>query len=197
MIEPNDTIKSDWESQIEILTKPLAISDINFRVQSINNGGYATLLAYKDARVDINRLNAAFGQHGWQRRHDIIGGELYCSVGIWNDKADEWVWKQDVGVESNTQKQKGRASDSFKRAGFNFGIGVELYDYPVIQVKLDNDEWTKDSGKPRQTWKFNLRSWNWHSEINDKKQITCLAAKEIVNGKARLRYKFGEFMVKK
>lgn len=196
MSEMNNGIKSDWVSQIEILTKPLAISEINFRVQSINNGGYCTLLAYKDARVDINRLNAAFGQHGWQRKHEIIGGELYCSVGIWNEKINQWVFKQDVGVESNTQKEKGRASDSFKRACFNFGIGVELYDYPVIQLKLDDDEWTKDSGKPRQTWKFNLRSWTWHSEINEENKITCLAAKEIRNGKTRLRYKYGEFGAK-
>ena len=43
------------------LQKPLEIKDIDFRVQSINNGGYATILAYKDARVDMRRLDEALG----------------------------------------------------------------------------------------------------------------------------------------
>lgn len=192
-----ENIKSDFMSQIKILTKPLTVNEINFRVQSINKGGYATLLAYKDARVDINRLNASFGQLGWQRKHEIIGGQLFCSVGIWNAGIGEWVWKQDVGVESRTEAQKGKASDSFKRACFNLGIGIELYSYPIIQIQLGSDEWSMPGGKPKQTWKFKLKEWVWYSEFDDKNQLVCLAAKQLINGKKRLRYKFGEFGVKK
>jgi len=71
---------------IEELTKPLSIDEIDFRIQSINRGGYATILAYKDARVDINRLNKAVGQGNWQRKHEMIGDRLYCSIGIFNGR---------------------------------------------------------------------------------------------------------------
>ncbi|NOW12590.1 hypothetical protein B0H35_000004 [Clostridium acetobutylicum] len=48
-----------------------------------------------------------------------------------------WISKQDVGTESNTEKEKGQASDSFKRACFNFGIGRELYTSPFIWIGLN------------------------------------------------------------
>ena len=68
-----------------ILQAPLQAHEIDFRVQSITAGGGAIILAYKDARVDMNRLNKAFGVGGWQRKHEVINGNLFCSVGIWND----------------------------------------------------------------------------------------------------------------
>lgn len=164
---------------IDELQKPLTIDEIDFRVQSINNGGYATILAYKDARVDMNRLNKVFGVGFWQRKHEIINGRLYCSVGIWNEHIKEWCWIQDVGTESNTEKEKGQASDSFKRACFNLGIGIELYEYPVINVKLNDDEWQKGEGnnKPKATYKLQLKEWKWYSEFTGGK-ITFLAAKD-------------------
>ena len=122
------------------LNTPLTIEEIDFRVQSVNKGGYATILAYKDARVDMNRLDSVYGVDGWQKKYDLINGNLFCSVGIFSDKSKEWIWKQDVGTESNTEKTKGEASDAFKRACFNLGIGRELYDYPIIQVKLLDNE---------------------------------------------------------
>ena len=120
---------------ISDLQKPLNISEIDFRVQSINKGGYATILAYKDARVDINRLNDVCTPFGWKREHTRDNHN--CIVSIWDDTHKHWVSKEDTGTESNTEKQKGLASDSFKRACFNWGIGIELYDYPIIQIKLD------------------------------------------------------------
>lgn len=147
----------------EILQAPLQAHEIDFRVQSINNGGFATILAYKDARVDMNRLNKAFGIGGWQRKHELINGNLFCSVGIWNDTIQQWCWVQDVGKESQAEKEKGQASDAFKRACFNLGIGIELYDYPVIQVKLFDNEWQKSDGnKPnKQTYHLKLKDWRW------------------------------------
>jgi hypothetical protein len=174
------------------LSRPLDISDIDFRVQSINNGGYATILAYKDARVDMARLDAAVGQLGWQRKHEVIANSLYCHVGIYNDDIHEWVWKSDVGTESMTEATKGQSSDSFKRACFNWGIGRELYDYPFISVKLNENEWDNKSGKPRQTYNLKIKDWRWYSEFTDGR-LSFLAAKD-ENGK--LRFKWGEMKPK-
>ena len=105
------------------LNTPLKIDEVDFRVQSVNKGGYATILAYKDARVDMNRLDAVFGVEGWQKKYDLIDGNLFCSVGIYSEKLQQWIWKQDVGTESNTEKEKGQASDAFKRAFRRGGKG--------------------------------------------------------------------------
>jgi hypothetical protein len=168
------------------LSRPLDISDIDFRVQSINNGGYATILAYKDARVDMARLDAAAGPLEWQRKHEIINGNLYCHVGIFNVSIGEWVWKCDVGTESMTEATKGQSSDSFKRACFNWGIGRELYDYPIISVKLNDNEWSKDGGRPKQTYNLKIRDWVWYSEFTDDR-LSFLAAKD-ENGKVRFKW---------
>lgn len=168
------------------LTRPLDISDIDFRVQSINNGGYATILAYKDARVDMARLDSAVGALGWQRKHEFINGKLFCHVGILSPTYGEFVWKSDVGTESMTEATKGESSDSFKRACFNWGIGRELYDYPVISVKLNDNEWSKDGGRPKQTYNLKIREWTWYSEFTDGR-ISFLAAKD-ENGKVRFKW---------
>ena len=143
------------------LNTPLPIEEIDFRVQSINNGGYATMLAYKSARIDMTRLDDVVGTMNWQRKHEFINGKLFCHVGIYNPSINEWVWKSDVGTESMTEASKGESSDSFKRACFNWGIGRELYDYPVISVKLNDNEWTKDGGRPKQTYNLHIRDWKW------------------------------------
>ena len=166
------------------LNTPLSIQDIDFRVQSINKGGYATILAYKDARVDMNRLDAVYGVGYWQKKYDLINGNLFCSVGIYNKEIAQWVWLQDVGTESNTEKEKGQASDAFKRACFNLGIGRELYDYPIIQVKLEENEFDKSTGKP--TFNFKLKEWIWFSQFKDGK-LTYLGCKDN-NGKVRFQF---------
>lgn len=142
------------------LKYPLEIEHIDFRIQSINKGGYATILAYKNARVDMQRLDEVCGPHLWQRDHKEIKGNVYCGIGI--KAGDEWVWKWDAGAESYSDKEKGEASDSFKRAGFNWGIGRELYNYPLIQVKLNNNEFTVQNDKVKQTWELKLKSWEWN-----------------------------------
>lgn len=111
----------------------LKASEIDCRISTINEKGLSLLL-YKDARVDQRILDEAVGAENWQRNHEVINGNLFCNVGIWSEKHGAWVWKQDVGVESNTEKEKGEASDSFKRACFNWGIGRELYTAPFIWV---------------------------------------------------------------
>lgn len=101
----------------------------------------ASFLLYKDARVDMTLLDEVVGPMNWQRTHEFKDGKLYCSVGIYNDEIKQFIWKEDVGVESNTEAEKGQASDSFKRACFNWGIGRELYTAPFIYLKQsDFDE---------------------------------------------------------
>ena len=156
---------------LQDLKKPLGIEDIDFRIQQINKGGYATILAYKDARVDMNRLDDVVGQENWHRDHKEVKGVVYCGIGIHvygiGENHTTVVWKWDAGAESFTEKQKGEASDSFKRAGFNWGIGRELYDYPLIKVQLRADEFELKDGKPKQKWSLNLKKWTWGSEFKD------------------------------
>ena len=114
--------------------RKLTANEIDCRVASLTRDGAIMLLLYKDARVDQKILDENFGIFGWQRKHEVIGGNLYCTVSVKNPETGEWVSKQDVGVESNTEKEKGQASDSFKRACFNLGIGRELYTAPPIWI---------------------------------------------------------------
>lgn len=113
--------------------RTLKAEEIECRVGTINGKG-CSLLLYKDARVDMKILDETYGVGNWQRTHEVINGNLFCTIEIWNDRICQWVKKQDVGTESYTEKEKGEASDSFKRAGFNVGIGRELYTSPFIWI---------------------------------------------------------------
>ena len=112
--------------------RPLRADEIEVRVQSIKEKG-VILLLYKNARCDMNILDETVGAENWQREHYECKGNLFCRVGI--RCADGWIYKSDCGAESNTEKEKGEASDSFKRACVNWGIGRELYTAPFIFVK--------------------------------------------------------------
>ena len=156
------------------LSAPLPIEKIDFRVQSINKGGYATILAYKDARVDMERLDDVCGPLNWKREHSRDNHN--CIVSIWDESKNQWVSKEDTGTESNTEKEKGLASDSFKRACFNWGIGRELYDYPIISVKLKDNEFELDNGRAKATWNLKVREWRWSAEFGDDGKIIALKA---------------------
>lgn len=111
--------------------RTLKANEIEVRIGQINEKG-ATLLLYKDARVDMVLLDE-LGKP-WKREHQLIDGKLFCTVSVWNSEINQWESRQDVGVESNTEKEKGQASDSFKRACVNWGIGRELYSAPFIWI---------------------------------------------------------------
>ena len=115
----------------------LEASEIECRVGSIGKNGLSLLL-YKDARVDQKILDECFSPCGWKRTHQEIGGNLYCTVEVWDAEKQQWIAKQDVGTESYTEKEKGQASDSFKRACVNWGIGRELYSAPFIWIPVEN-----------------------------------------------------------
>ena len=126
--------------------------EIEVRVGSVSEKG-ASLLLYKNARTDMAILDETFGAENWQRDHKEVKGNLFCGIGIKataiNPEAShtEWIWKWDCGTESFTEKEKGEASDSFKRAGFNVGIGRELYTAPRIFVSCPTREKPNTNGK--------------------------------------------------
>ena len=149
--------------------RALRADEIDCRIQSLSenkNGVGAVVLLYKDARVDMNILDETVGAMNWKRSHELIGDRLYCTISI-RDENNEWVSKQDVGTESNTEKEKGQASDSFKRAGFNWGIGRELYSSPFIYIKLRDDEVFKDkNGKLKTYSKFKVSDIEYDENKN-------------------------------
>lgn len=104
----------------------LKAEEIEIRVQQVTEKG-AQLLLYKDSRCDKRILDETFGLNGWKNKYEEIKGNLFCTISIWNDSIKQWVDKSDCGTESFSEKEKGEASDAFKRAGFNVGIGRELY----------------------------------------------------------------------
>jgi hypothetical protein len=106
------------------------------------------VLLFKDARCDMNILDETVGPMNWQRKHKRENAN--CVVSIWDKEKEQWISKEDTGVESNTDKAKGLASDSFKRSCFNWGIGRELYTAPFMWIRLNKDETYKSGNK----WKL-------------------------------------------
>lgn len=156
--------------------------EIDCRVGAIMEQGISLLL-YKDARVDQTILDEVFGIYGWQRRHNMIGSELYCILSIWDDEKQQWVEKEDVGIESDYQKAKGAASDSFKRACFNVGIGRELYSAPFIYIPLNKVRMDDKNGKKAVKDSFSVKS----IETSTDKIITAL---EIMNQRGEIVYTY-------
>ena len=124
--------------------RKLNANEIECRVGATNESGF-TLLLYKDARVDMNLLDEVVGASRWQRKHYLLGGDIYCSVGIYYDDIG-WVWKDDAGASGTIEIEKSKASDSFKRACVNAtGVGRELYTAPFIWIVKDQDNDPKKS----------------------------------------------------
>jgi len=115
--------------------RDLRADEIECRVAQAKENG-VSLLLYKDARCDQNILDETVGAMNWQRHH--VRDNANCIVSIWDNDRNMWVSKEDTGTESNTEKEKGLASDSFKRACFNWGIGRELYTSPFIWIKAQD-----------------------------------------------------------
>lgn len=126
--------------------RKLKASEIDARVSTVTESGCSILL-YKDARCDMNLLDETVGNENWQREHQLIGDRLYCTVKVWDAEKNRWICKQDVGTESYTEKEKGQASDSFKRACVNIGIGRELYTAPFIWIPKTKCNISEKNGK--------------------------------------------------
>ena len=122
--------------------------EIECRVGNISRKGLSLLL-YKDARVDQRILDETFGPFGWRRSHQSIEGELYCTVEVFDRGTGEWVGKQDAGSAGKSEQERAKtmASDSFKRACVNWGIGRELYSAPFIWIPESRTRIEDRSGK--------------------------------------------------
>ena len=168
--------------------RKLYASEIECRVAQCGKkgeGAWCSLLLYKDARVDMRILDEVYGAMNWQREHTIIGENLYCTIKIYDEVKGEWIAKQDVGTESFTEKEKGQASDSFKRAGFNVGIGRELYTAPKIFINLDKGEWDDKGGKVVPKISFDVKEIHYDGEGN-------ICGLVIVDNKGKEKYRFGK-----
>jgi len=184
---------SEMQEKVKALQTPLTTEEIDFRVQSITKKGNAIIIPYKDSRTDMKRLDDCVGALNWRKRY--VRDNKNCVVSI-KDEKGEWIDKEDVGTAgSGNEQEKTVASDSFKRACFNWGIGRELYDYPLILIKLNDNEWNKDEcskdqkAKPKQTWNLKVKEWSWISHFEGG-ILKGLAAKD-TSGK--VRFNWGSF----
>lgn len=155
--------------------RTLNADEIECRVGTCTDKGFSLLL-YKDARVDMNLLDETVGSMNWKREHQVVNGNLYCTVSIWDEEKKEWITKQDVGTESNTEAVKGEASDAFKRACFNVGIGRELYTAPFIWCTYLNGEQIQRNGKT--TLSPSVKLYVDEIGYNKKREINKLRIKD-------------------
>ncbi len=160
----------------------LHADEIECRVAMVTEKGVALLL-YKDARVDQRVLDETFTMFGWKRSHRMIDGNLYCTVEVWDAEKKQWIGKQDVGKESYTEKEKGQASDSFKRACVNWGIGRELYSAPFIWIPIEKVNIQKNKDKYVTKERFQVTNITY----NDKREIIGL---QIQNQRGEIIYSY-------
>lgn len=156
--------------------RDLRADEIECRVAKIDDYS-VSLLLYKDARCDQNILDETVGPMNWMRHH--CRENANCIVSIWDEKKQEWVEKEDTGTESNTEKEKGLASDSFKRACFNWGIGRELYTAPIIKIKHEDCVALKQYGDK---WKC-FDDFVVEKIVIEDKKIKALSIKNAKSGK--------------
>ncbi len=164
--EPDAMINSNSDKKVIRL---LRADEIECRVSTINEKGMSLLL-FKDARVDQRILDETFTPFGWKRTHQCIDGNLYCTVEIWDKEKRQWIAKQDVGTTSHSEKEKGQASDSFKRACFNWGLGRELYTAPFIWVPATKANIQKKDNRYTTSDRFSVLSIGY----NEQKEISAL-----------------------
>lgn len=165
--------------------RKLDASEIEVRINQVSEK-YTQLLLYKTARTDANVLDETVGAMNWQSDYKQIKDDIYAGIGIY-DKELGWVWKWDTGTAGNFEPEKSIASDSFKRAGFKWGIGRELYTAPKIAVLNDaiGGAYSRESNgrkywnlnKPYQTFYVKKLEYNSNNEIS---KIT------IVDGKGNI-----------
>ena len=167
----------DVESPVrgQPMLRLLRADEIECRVGVVNEKGLSLLL-FKDARVDQKILDETFTPFGWRRTHQSIDGNLYCTVEIWDEEKRQWIAKQDVGTTSYSEKEKGQASDSFKRACFNWGLGRELYTAPFIWISAGIASIQQKGDRYITTDRFSVDSISY----NEEREINGLV---ILNGK--------------
>lgn len=156
--------------------RALKPDEIEVRVDRLTEYGVALLL-YKNARIDMALLDEVVGEEYWQRDHKKIKENMYAGVGIYSQKLGEWVWKWDCGIESQASKEKGEASDSFKRACSCWGIGRELYSAPdiFISCKMTKNDKGKWEPTPKNAFNDMYVGNITYKEIDNRREIDQLA----------------------
>lgn len=175
--------KSRGRDSSNTFVRLLRADEIECRVSVINEKGLSLLL-FKDARVDQRILDETFTPFGWRRTHQSIDGNLYCTVEVWDEGKGQWIAKQDVGTVSYSEKEKGQASDSFKRACFNWGLGRELYSAPFIWIPAGTVSIQKKGERFVTSDRFSVRSIDY----NEQREIISLV---IVNSKGTAVFEMG------
>jgi hypothetical protein len=151
--------------------RKLNANEISCRVNQINEKGLSLLL-YKDARVDMDILDETVGNMNWKKQY--TRDNQNCIVSIYDKEKKEWISKEDTGTESNSEAEKGLASDSFKRACVNWGIGRELYTSPFIYIPADKTKiLLTGKGKYMTYDKFHVEAIKY----NERKAIIGLSIK--------------------
>ena len=142
---------------------------------------FCMLVAYKDARTDMEILDEVLSPVGWQNKYRRdSNGVLQCGIGV--KFCEEWVWKWSNGVPTQIEKQKGEYSDAFKRAGYMWGIGRCLYTFPQMWVSLNDTEWYKDrEDKIRIAKSFRPNDWKWDIDSVDGVTYWRVQAWQIIN----------------
>lgn len=170
--------------------RSLKPEEIEIRVAQITAKG-AQLLLYKDSRCDKRILDETFGVSGWKNDYKEILGNLFCTISIWDEDKKQWVEKTDCGVESFSEKEKGQASDAFKRAGFNVGIGRELYTRIFYFINVPTKSTGKDGkGKEKYDLVDKFEKWNV-SEIVTNEETEKIEKIKIVNSKNEVVFSYG------
>ena len=166
----------------------LKADDIEVKVKQVKKNGAIALL-YKTARTDMRLLDEAVTPLGWEDDYREIKGNLYCTIRIFDEENGRWVSKTDCGIESREDgegnEKKGEASDAFKRAGFKWGIGRELYSAPFtflsVQTKM-NDRGTYELANKLE--RYHVAKIEYDTNRN-------ICALEIADGKGDLVYQMG------
>jgi len=171
--------------------RKLTKDEIEVKVKTVSEKG-ATLLLYKTARVDMAILDETYGAMNWQSDYKVVKDNLYCGIGVRNKDTENWVWKWDCGIESREDEEgnqkKGEASDAFKRAGFKWGIGVELYSSPFIFASVATEQDGVDKrGKPVYKLKNKFQKF-FVSELTYNKDTGDISELEIIDDKGVLVY---------
>ena len=169
----------------------LRADEIECRIAQISKEGKGlSLLLYKTARTDANLLDETVGEMFWENDFKLVDGVLYGGIGVDYSQNGHFIWKWDAGVESNTEAEKGRASDAFKRAGFKHGIGRELYTAPFIWITDCEIRETEYKGQRKfvcyDTFAVDA------IEYNDKQEIASLLIRNVKTGKNVFSWRAGE-----
>lgn len=169
--------------------RDLRADEIECRVAQAKETG-VSLLLYKDARCDQNILDETVGAMNWQRHHSRDNAN--CTVSLWDEKKGQWISKEDTGKESNTEAEKGLASDSFKRACFNWGVGRELYTAPFIWIAAKDCTALRANG---QRWQC-YDTFEVQKIVIENKKIVAIAIRNTKSGKTVFVWQDEKFKAK-